>query len=117
MTTATTANFIPPRFTRGATLLFSTTFYDYDGVTVIQPGNAYLYVSYPTEAGGVDTEELPMTEPVSPAVAWTAELDTRQFGEGAVQWFVRSDPGVPYGVGQGEIVLTANAANPANFPP
>jgi hypothetical protein len=115
-TTAMSANFVPPRFVRGASLQFSTTFYDFNGC-VTQPGNAWLYITFPTEAGLASSVELPMVEPISPAVAWTAVWDTRAIGEGAVQWFVRSDPGPPYSAEQGEIVLTANTANPADFPP
>ena len=100
---------------RGATAFWTTTFYDQFG-NVTQPGSATINVVYPDSASGsTDTTQVTMTAPTPPAVTWTAELDTRGFGIGAVSWSIHSDPGPPYAVEDGEFILTANPANLLTF--
>ena len=53
--------------------------------------------------------------PVSPAVTWTAQWDSRGAGVGAVSWSIHSQPGPPVAVEDGEFVLEANPANLLTF--
>lgn len=100
---------------RGATIRFSTTFYDYDGV-VTQPPGAYVNIEYPLPDGTTDTDLVAMTAPNSPSVAWTAEWDTRNAGVGSVEYSIHSTGSViPYAVEDGEFILSANPANLLTF--
>lgn len=101
-------------FYRGTTVYFSSTFYDVNGA-VVQPSGAAINLSY-IEDGQVRSTLVEMTPPVSPAVAWTAQWDTRLIQPGVVNWSVHSEtPTLPYGVGDGSFTLLANNANLPTF--
>lgn len=100
---------------RGTTVYFTTTFYDVAG-DVVQPSTATINVVFP-DPGGLETDTVTvnMTGPTAPATAWTAQWDSRGSGIGAVSWSIHSDPGPPFGVEDGEFVLTGNPANLLTF--
>jgi hypothetical protein len=100
---------------RGSTVQFTTTFYDVNN-DVTQPGSATVSIAFPNPDGTTGSTSLPMTAPVSPAVAWIATWDTRGAGIGAVAWSIHSDPGPPFAVEDGNFTLTGNAANLLTFP-
>ena len=103
---------------RGSTVQWTTTFYGTDGVTVVQPNSATINVVYPNPSAGGGTPLstlISMTAPVSPAVAWVAQWDSRNAGIGAVAWSIHSDNGPPFSVEDGNFTLTGNAANLLTF--
>ncbi len=101
--------------TRGATAFFTTTFYDQSGV-ITQPTTATINLVYPSAAdGSPQPVSIAMVAPVSPAVAWTAQWDSRNAGVGSVAWSIHSDPGPPFAVEDGNFTLAANAANLVTF--
>lgn len=101
-------------FYRGTTIQFTTVFYNY-ARQVVQPSGAQLNLSF-LEGGQTVTRTIEMTAPTSPDVYWVAYLDTRQLAPGLVSWSIRTEAaGIPYGVEDGEFVLTANVANQVNF--
>jgi hypothetical protein len=100
-------------FARGTTVFFSATFYDVNNF-VVQPSSATINIVYPA-SGGTATASVSMTAPTAPAIAWIGEWDSRGSGIGAVSWFLYSDPGPPFGVAEGELILTGNPANLATF--
>lgn len=105
-----------PSFVRGTTILFSTTFTDFYG-NVVQPGSGTVEIAYQDPNGNELTVSLPMTAPTGPPPLdqWTAEWDTRGAGVGAVSYSIHSDPGLPFAVEDGELVLCANQANLVTF--
>jgi hypothetical protein len=105
-----------PVFPRGATILFTTTFRDFN-CDVTQPVAATVNILCLNAAGNAQQNvQLMMTPPVAPAVSWTAMWDTRGIGAGPVQYSVHTgNPSIPEGVGDGNLVLAANAANLLSF--
>jgi hypothetical protein len=96
---------------RGGTVTFSTTFYDPLG-NITQPQSAVVNIIYPTPTGTTADVEIQMTGPTAPAVAWTAEWDSRPAGAGTVYWSIHSGgTSPPYAVEDGQLLLTANPAN------
>lgn len=100
-------------FARGTTVFFSATFYDQNSF-VVQPSSATINIVYPA-SGGTATASVSMTGPAAPAVNWTGQWDSRGSGVGAVSWSLHSDPGPPFGVAEGEFILTGNPANMLTF--
>jgi len=99
---------------RGATAYFASTFYDKNGA-VTQPSGASVHLDF-QQGGAEQTVSIEMTAPVSPAVAWTAEWDTRGIDPGQVDWSIHSEgTGIPYAVQDGAFVLAANNANLETF--
>lgn len=100
---------------RGSTVRFKTTFYDFDGVTVVQPASALVRIKK-----NADTVilEIAMTPPVNPAAdpAWTAEWDTRGVAPGPVFWSIHTSGPPAVAVEDGNFTLSANAANALTFP-
>jgi len=101
---------------RGATLQFSTTFYDVNG-NIIQPAGATINIVYlSADDSTQQTMSLTMTPPAAPAVTWTATWDTRNIGPGVVSCSVHSIAAAPpYSVEDFQITLTANPANLVTF--
>jgi hypothetical protein len=100
---------------RGTTVFIAATFYDING-NIVQPPGAQLSLEFlPVSASG-DTEVLiEMTAPVPPAVAWTAEWDSRNAAPGAVWGSVHNEGPIPYAVEDFSFMLSANAANLPTF--
>jgi hypothetical protein len=104
----------PTFFCRGATILFSTTFFNAAGVNE-NPGAAWVNVVFTEPDGSISQDLIAMIPPVSGFV-WTAEWDSRGAGTGAVSWSIHNgDAMPPYSVEDGEVVLTANQANLVTF--
>lgn len=102
-------------FYRGTTVNFSSTFYDLNGV-VVQPTGAAVNIWWTDLNGNEQQTLVQMAAPTSPAVAWTAQWDTRSVDPGTVSWSVHSEGNsVPYGVGDGTFDLLANNANLQTF--
>lgn len=99
---------------RGATVLFTTTFFDVAG-EVIQPDGAAVNITY-GEGSELVSVLIEMVGPVGESVSWTAEWDTRGIASGAVSWSIHSESaGIPYAVQDGNFILSANNANLVNF--
>jgi hypothetical protein len=113
MTTAAVPN-------RGATIRLRTTFFDFDG-NVVQPTGAVMNVVYPDSTGAEQEVQVAMTPPANPAAdpKWTAYVDTRGFFPSYLFYSVHSlnaTDAIPYAVGDGKVLLNANAANLVTFP-
>lgn len=99
---------------RGATVRFSTTFYDFDK-NIVAPASAHVEVEYPDLNSNRQKLELPMSSPAPGTTNYTAILDTRNMGTGPVNWSIHSDAPVPVAVEDGTFQLTANPANLPTF--
>lgn len=100
------------RITRGSTVEWFTNFYDPDG-DAVNPASAEINIVYPKADGTSGTETAAMTPPGGSETRWTASWDSRVSAGGTVYWSIKSDPGPPMGVEDGQITLTANPANTA----
>jgi hypothetical protein len=100
---------------RGSTVRFKTTFYDFDGTTVVQPASALVRV---TTNGGTTVLEIAMDPPVNPAAdpAWTAIWDTRGSPPSTVFWSIHTSGPPAVSVEDGSFQLPANPANAVTFP-
>jgi hypothetical protein len=99
---------------RGATVYFSTTFFDVNK-NVVQPASATINIVFPTPTSGSDgNATISMTPPTLPATKWTALWDSRNTEPGTVSWSIHSS-GSPYAVEDGFFVLSANPANLLTF--
>lgn len=97
---------------RGATVLFNTTFYDAFGVLIV-PSTAFVNIDYPNPDGSRSQTEIQMGN-APPANNFTALWDTRGVGVGTVNWSIHSAP-TPAAVEDGSFLLTANTANLQTF--
>lgn len=103
------------RIDRGGTVYFSTIFYDING-NVTQPAGAEINLVFPNLDGSTGTTLISMTAPVSPAIAWTAQWDSRNVAPGGVSYSVHSTGlAIPYAVEDGDFTIEANPANLATF--
>lgn len=98
---------------RGATVQFTTTFYDFNGA-IVQPDSATINLVYPMAGGGTGTAAIAMTPPTSPAVTWTAQWDTRGIAPGTVSGSVHTGTNDPIPVAASDFTFQL-AANPANL--
>ena len=99
--------------TRGATVQFSTVFYDVNS-NVIQPDNATINIVPSMTQTPVP---LTMVPPSGNVTAWTALWDTRNIPPGVVYWSIHtgmSDP-APVVAEDGMLTLAANPANLQTF--
>lgn len=102
---------------RGATVRFSTSFYDIDGSSVL-PSSAFVNVAYigTGHHSPLISVIIPMSPPVSGTGPWTADWDTRGVGNGPVSWSVHDGGSViPFAVEDGLFILSANNANLETF--
>ena len=98
---------------RGATVQFSTTFFDVNS-QIIQPDNATINLIPSITQQPI---LVAMTPPVGQAVQWTALWDTRSIPPGVVYWSIHTgnaDP-VPVVAEDGMFTLSANPANLPTF--
>jgi hypothetical protein len=100
---------------RGATILFSTDFFD-QNKNFIQPLGAIVNIVYfAVGEGSQQTTSIPMIPPVS-GTSWTAQWDSRGAGYGVVQYSVHcTGPSPPYSVEDNMFILAANNANLVTF--
>lgn len=99
---------------RGTTVQFTTTFYDKSGA-VTQPPSATVNISY-IENGDLIATEVDMTPPTTPAIAWTAQWDSREVSPGLVTWSIHTGGAtIPFAVQDGCFDLSANNANLPTF--
>lgn len=107
---------VSPVLFRGATILFSTNFYDQNG-NFVQPVGAFVNVVY--FAVGEESQQtigLTMSPPVTGETQWTAQWDSRGAGYGPVQYSVHcTGPTTPYSVEDNMFILAANNANLITF--
>ena len=99
--------------TRGATIQFSTNFYDVNN-NLIQPDNATINI---VPSMTQQAQSLPMAPPSGSVTTWTALWDSRNIPAGVVYWSIHtgvSDP-VPVVAEDGMFTLTANPANLPTF--
>src|ERR1019366_5815655 len=101
---------------RGATVLYSTTFFDQTGA-VVQPPGATLTIEYQSPQLQEVIASIALTPPAGGQAAWTANWDSSVSGPGSVQWSVGTTVSLPRSVEDGFFVLTANGANFAGFTP
>src|SRR5712671_658157 len=101
---------------RGATLQFSTTFFDVNG-NIVQPAGAVInLVFFSADDSSQQTLALNMIPPTPPATAWTVLWDTRNVGQGVVSCSVHSvSASPPYSVEDFQVNLSANPANLLTF--
>lgn len=100
---------------RGATIKFTTTFFDVGGI-VVQPDSATINIVYATPNNPAAVATVPMAPDISPT--WSALWDTRgAVAPQLVTWSIHtgsSDP-IPVSVEDGQFNLSANAANLITF--
>lgn len=100
---------------RGATALFTTTFYDGNG-NVVQPAGALLNLKYFTSQGQQNNAQVNYVAPAPGMNAWTAQWDSRGAGPGPVFGSVHSiSGGIPFAVEDFNFILSANSANVPTF--
>lgn len=105
------ASFTTPRFFRGQSIQFATTFFDFNG-NVTQPAAALINLAFQDGT----TTQIPMQSPIGQAVQWTAVWDSRNSAAPSiVSWSIHSVPPTPCSVEDGMFELTANPANLATF--
>lgn len=125
MANSCTPNQSWPTRARGTTIPFTTTFYDVYNLP-IQPGGTgpQVVISYPLAAGGIGTATVAMIPPGGTLPggeintntnAWMAEWDSRGAAAGTVYWSIETPGSTPVTVEDGQIILTANAANQPTF--
>jgi hypothetical protein len=106
----------PDAIFRGATVRFSTTFYDAAGAVTQPTGAAINIVFVAVGNSQVETDAVEMTPPSGSETQWTAQWDSRNAAPGRVWWSIHTEGGsLPYSVQDGSFDLTANNANLANF--
>lgn len=105
-------NRIPPAFARGATIQFSSTFFDADG-NVANPSSAQVNIAFVTNSGVPTSILVAMAQ--AAGGAWIAQWDSRSAGPGTVSWSVETPGSAPVSVEDGQFMLTANPANQATF--
>lgn len=99
---------------RGTTVLFFTSFFDAKG-NLVTPAGASVHLTY-IEAGQVANVSVEMTAPTGDEPQWTASWDSRNVSPGLVNWSIHTEnSGLPYGVEDGNFILTANSANLPTF--
>lgn len=104
----------PTVLARGATAFFSATFYDQAG-NITEPSGAQVSLTF-SQNGAETSALIEMTAPMSPSTTWTAEWDTRGIDPGQVSYSIHSEgSAIPFGVTDGQFVLTANNANLETF--
>lgn len=106
-------NRIWPTFARGATIPFTTTFYDANG-NVVTPSDAQVNIAF-TNASGVATSALIAMAPAGSGPQWTAQWDSRGAAPGIVYYSVETPGSPPVSVEDGQFTLEANAANQVTF--
>lgn len=112
-----------PTLARGTTIPFTTSFFDvYD--MPVQPASAQVNINYPLPTGGTTSVLVQMIPPGGTlpggeintnANAWMAFWDSRGAGTGTVYWSIETPGSPPVIVQDGQIILTANAANQTTF--
>lgn len=100
------------RLVRGSTVQWATNFYDAGG-EIVQPSSATINVVYPIDGGQTASETVTMDAPAGDETRWIGEWDSRVSLAGTIYWSIKSDPGPPMGVEDGQLTLTANPANNA----
>lgn len=98
---------------RGATVQFSTNFFDVNG-NLVQPDSATINIVYSTAEEDNLSIEVAMTSPSGDVTTWTALFDTRGvLAKRTIYWSIHTgtDDPVPVAVEDGQFQLDANPAN------
>jgi len=102
---------------RGATVQFSTNFFDVNG-NLVQPDSATVNIVYSTPEQDNVSVEVAMTPPSGDVTTWTALWDTRGvLASRIVYWSIHTgvDDPIPVAVEDGQFQLVANPANLPTF--
>jgi hypothetical protein len=106
-------NKVWPVKARGATIQFSSSFFDADGNDV-QPLVAQVRVTYTLAAGGSATVILQMAQAAT-GEPWIAQWDSRGAAAGTVYWSLETPGSPPVAVEDGQLTLISNSANVPTF--
>lgn len=99
---------------RGATIQFSTNFYDVNGA-LIQPNSAAVNILPSQQTTPISVAMIP---PAGPVTTWTALWDTRGIpAPQTVYWSIHAGAGgpIPVVAEDGQFNLSANPANLPTF--
>lgn len=106
-------NKVWPTLSRGATVQFTSTFYDAFN-NIANPAAAQVNIAFTNSSGSATTTLIAMAQN-GPSGSWTAQWDSRGASPGIVYYSVETPGSPPVSVEDGQFTLEANAANRPTF--